>query len=257
MSINGVLEMFVESYLKGHVHTLQPGEIVAVTDTQTPLVTVQPSFEVVVEEDEDNPEAQDPITDVPVLFPMFGDYCLVSSLKPGTPVLLATLERSIATWKNEGGIVDPVLNHSFDMSDCIAIVGLTNLASPLGVALPTDGMSLRRNDGTASVEILGTEVSAKNASGSLTIKTNGDIELSNGGPGCVLGVSDVAIGGGNDFVALAQKTEAKFTALFTAISGAAVSPADGGAAFKAAIIAALGTNPDWAAQIASLKLKTE
>jgi hypothetical protein len=50
-------------------------------------------------------------------------------------------------------------------------------------------------------------------------------------------------GGALDFVALAAKVTAELDALKNAISGAATTPNDGGAAFKAAIVSALSAWP--------------
>lgn len=57
-----------------------------------------------------------------------------------------------------------------------------------------------------------------------------------------------------DFVALATETAAQLTTLKSAISGAAVVAGDGGASFKAAIIAALSS---WPGTIAATSLKSD
>lgn len=57
-----------------------------------------------------------------------------------------------------------------------------------------------------------------------------------------------------DFVALATETAAQLSALKSAISGAAVAAGDGGASFKAAIVAALSS---WPGNIAATSLKSD
>ena len=57
-----------------------------------------------------------------------------------------------------------------------------------------------------------------------------------------------------ELVALASRVEAQLTALKSAISGAATAPSDGGAAFKANLLAALSS---WPASTAASKVKAE
>ena len=59
-------------------------------------------------------------------------------------------------------------------------------------------------------------------------------------------------GAAGELVALANLVTTQLTALKTAINGAAVVPGDGGAAFKAAIMAALAS---WPATVAATKTK--
>lgn len=70
-------------------------------------------------------------------------------------------------------------------------------------------------------------------------------------PGGVTLSADVQIGGGASPLALADKVATVLQELVTAISGAAVAPTDGGAAFKAALLAALAGWPgDLASEVA-------
>jgi phage baseplate assembly protein V len=64
----------------------------------------------------------------------------------------------------------------------------------------------------------------------------------------------VELAGNTDAVALASKVAAQLTALKSAISGAVVVPMDGGASFKATLLAALAS---WPASTASTKVKAE
>lgn len=65
--------------------------------------------------------------------------------------------------------------------------------------------------------------------------------------------AQLVINGGADYVALASKVEAQLTALKGAINGAAVAPADGGALFKANLMAALSS---WPGSTASTSVKS-
>lgn len=60
------------------------------------------------------------------------------------------------------------------------------------------------------------------------------------------------LGGGSDFVALSSSVGSQLSTLKSAISGAAVIAGDGGASFKAAIVAALSV---WPGSVAATKVK--
>ena len=64
----------------------------------------------------------------------------------------------------------------------------------------------------------------------------------------------VELAGNADAVALASKVSAQLTALKAALTGAVVVPLDGGASFKASLLAALAS---WPAPVASAKVKAE
>lgn len=64
----------------------------------------------------------------------------------------------------------------------------------------------------------------------------------------------VELAGNADAVALASKVSTELTALKSAISAAPVVPGDGGAAFKASLVAALAA---WPASVASGKVRAE
>lgn len=64
----------------------------------------------------------------------------------------------------------------------------------------------------------------------------------------------VELAGNTDAVALASKVSTELTVLKNAISAAPVVPGDGGAAFKASLVAALSV---WPASVASGKVKAE
>lgn len=77
-------------------------------------------------------------------------------------------------------------------------------------------------------------------------------------PAMVLEHAEIRLGiGATDFVALASKVTENIQRIYDAINGAAVSPGDGGAAFKAAILAALNTPPAVPIALAATKVKAE
>lgn len=83
------------------------------------------------------------------------------------------------------------------------------------------------------------------------IKADGSIEIKPGA-GQVAGV-----GNASDFVAMSTKTDQKVQAILDAINGAAVGSADGGAAFKSNIVAALNISLPAIGSVASTNLKAD
>lgn len=83
------------------------------------------------------------------------------------------------------------------------------------------------------------------------VKATGAIEVKPG-TGQVAGVGE-----GSDFVAMSTKTDQKIQAILDAINGAAVGSADGGAAFKANIVAALNVSLPAIGPVASSNLKAD
>lgn len=95
----------------------------------------------------------------------------------------------------------------------------------------------------------------ENASGSMTLAADGAITLATEAPitiesgNVLLGSSSAA-----QFVALADLVAAELNILKSAIASAPVAPLDGGATFKAAIVAALAA---WPGSVAAGKVKAE
>lgn len=230
------VEDFVESFFRGRLHTAQPGEIVKVISTSPPIVNVQPAF-MRLREGSEEPEKRPVIPNVPVIFPVFGDFGIVGPIEEGMTVLLIAAERSIKPWMEQGGVVDPKIDRIFDLSDCVAIPGLPNKNTAW--AVPDEGLQIGKVDGSTSIKITDGEIVVD--SGDLAVTVN----------------TETVVGSGTDFVALAQKVEDKIRAIVDAITNAAVGSMDGGAAFKAAIIAALNISLPAIGSVASQKLKTE
>jgi len=152
------LEDFVQSFLRGNVHTAQPGEIVKVISVSPPIVNVQPAF-MRLREGSDEPEKRPIIPNVPIIFPVFGDYGIVGAIQEGMTVLLIANERSIKPWIEQGGVVDPAIDRVFDLSDCIAIPGLPNKTTEWTV--PSEGLQIGTVDGETILTISGGKITTK------------------------------------------------------------------------------------------------
>ena len=75
------------------------------------------------------------ISGVPVMYPQSQDSIVSFPLKKDDEVLLVFSERSVDSWKNTGGVVDPLERRKFDLSDAFAI--------PIGRSQPVDSSKLQ------------------------------------------------------------------------------------------------------------------
>lgn len=88
------------------------------------------------------------------------------------------------------------------------------------------------------------------------LKADGSIELTSGDTAVIVDADGMRLGspGASEFVALAQLVADQLTALKDAITNSPVVALDGGASFKAGIVAALAT---WPESVAAEKVRAE
>ncbi len=211
-----------------NIHTCMPGQVVSF-DRDAVTCTVRPCFKRVYAGVE-SPVEIDPIEDVPVILPGSDDLWLTVDLKADSYVLLVFAERSIANWFEKGGAVDPEQDRMFDFSDAFAIPCSIPTPAKLSASVESDTIAMRNSANTTKV----------------AVKENGNVEIDAG---------TVTINSGADSAALTSKVDAFIAKLDTVIRTAwVVAPTDGGAALKAAYIAAFSTAP---ATVQSTKLKVD
>lgn len=208
-----------------NVHTALPGQVVSY-DPATQTASVQPMIKRVYV-DADGNEASDSLPQllkVPVCFPRAGLTFITFPIQPGDGVLLVFAERPLDQWRTQGIEADPGDIAMHQLGDAIAIPGVFPTAQAIPVGdVSTVGIGIGRAGGPA-VHITPTVVEL---GGSMAVPPT-------------------------DFVALASLVSSALATLKTAISGAAVTPGDGGSAFKAAILAALTA---WPPTLAATKVK--
>lgn len=132
------------------LHTAMPGQITAFNETDN-TVSVQPCLKRKYE-GEDSPVSLPIIEDVPIVYPGSGDYWIVFEPEIGDCVMLVASERSIATWLNQGGVVDPGVRRRHNLSDVVAIPGLNPSTTAIS-SISGQGISLRSRDGTHLVKL--------------------------------------------------------------------------------------------------------
>lgn len=208
------------------VHVALPGKVVAYDATKQ-VADVQPQIKRTIADSGGNPVDEDlPILPcVPVEWPRGGGFFVHLPLAAGDFGLITFCERAIDTWRAKGQLTSAGDRRLHGLSGAVFRPGLSPSASPAADA-SADDLTLGKDGGSL-----------------VRIKPDGTIEV---------GTS----GGTFQAVALADEVEANFTTIKTAIAGAAVVAADGGAALKTNIGLAL-TTPPFPSAVGSSKLKAE
>jgi len=175
---------------------------------------------------------------VPVLWPRTGRWMLTLPFGAGDTVQLLVNTADIGRWRTgDGSVVDPGDQRRQHLAHAVAIPGLYTRARALEHASATE-LLLGDDQGTRL---------SISAGGAVTITTGAGVAMQIDADGTVH-----LAGAGGELVAMAAQVTAQLTALKTAIAGAAVVPMDGGAAFKAALVASLSS---WPASVAATKTR--
>ncbi len=150
------------------------------------------------------------LPNVPIMFPQGNGFFVSFPLAKGDPVLVVFCDLPIGTWLQKGSKCEPGTVRFHGLGGAVAYPGLQPSKSPLGDASGSN--MVMGKDGTSASQI-------------------------------VLTGSQVQLGGGAQFVALANKVKAWFDAFNAAVSGWTPVPNDGGAALKAALTTLYGGTP--------------
>lgn len=129
-----VINQAIDAFLS-NVHTCLPGQVESY-DAATGTANVRPLLK---RKYRGEAVAVDlpVITNVPVIFPRLGNGWIRFPVNRGDYVALLFVERSIDTWFQRGGAVDPVDGRKFALADAVAIPGLNpgpNVIIPKGAA---------------------------------------------------------------------------------------------------------------------------
>lgn len=259
------------------------GQVVSY-DTTTNTAVIQPVLKIIRGTDVNNMTTINPapLSDVPVR--QYGSGKLWCTVAPavGSYGELHIADRAIDGWLSAGGAgVEPTSTRTHDLSDAVFEPSLVHLVDEgdngaFAVGIATDRVSLRTRSGDTEISVLDDETIAINVNGGVatvsvdtsgnvsvtsqgdaSVYADGDVVLENTNDSFTLGSSSIDAGGGTDFVALAKATDDKIQAIADAITNAAVTPMDGGAAFKAAIIAAMTPALAAIGSVASSNLKAD
>lgn len=191
--------------------TIRTSELARVVsyDHEKQLVTVQPVMQLV---DTNGKYArQGEAKKIPVKFPDFGDWAIISDLTVGHVGEIVYAERDIETWLKTGKAdIKPADSRRFDPNDCWFEPGLRHSDDKHGANVARAGeLVLSKKDGSVQIRLKDGEVII-----------DADTVLL-GGPGA------------SSFLALADKVDKFITLVDTVLTTWTVVPSDGGAALKA------------------------
>uniref|UniRef100_A0A6M3KTK7 Phage protein Gp138 N-terminal domain-containing protein n=1 Tax=viral metagenome TaxID=1070528 RepID=A0A6M3KTK7_9ZZZZ len=136
-TLQDLLSEAIRREVCARVHVSLPGRVISY-DQATQTAAVQPILRARFETPDGEAEAYRlPVLNrVPVLFPQGGGCSITWPLTSGDDVLLVISERSLAEWKaNDSGDVSPRDPRRFDLSDAVAIAGLSSPSAPLAQVL--------------------------------------------------------------------------------------------------------------------------
>lgn len=189
-SLTEVFVEVMESRLR-HLHVAMPGKVESY-DAEKQVVSVKPQLKTAYPDGEgDYTHKEIPvIPNVPVAFPRAGGFFLSFPIQKGDYVLLVFSERSIQAWRDKGTAVDPGDLALHPLDGAVAIPGVYPAASALADADATN--LILGKDGTPGAQVKLTS-------------------------------TQVHLGGGAQFVALANKVNAEFAKVATTI-GSLTSP---------------------------------
>jgi len=123
------------------------------------------------------------IVNVPVVWPRSGGCSLTFPVKKGDGCLLIFSERSLDKWLSVGGVVEPDDPRKFDLTDAIALMGLTSFAEESDI--PNNENLLLRYQGTQLV---------MDPSGGIRLQNDAGATLKLDGAGkCALGANGVEL----------------------------------------------------------------
>ena len=168
-TLPSVIKEGIDNRLKD-LHTALPG-IIKSFDASTQLASVQPCIKRVFKTRDAGVEFTTPadlplLINVPIQFPRGGGFSLTMPIKPEDECLLIFSERSIDFWHEKGGTQLPGARRFHDLSDAIALVGLSSKPNKIPNYNP-DSMELKADDGSVSVKW--------NADGTINVTANSEV----------------------------------------------------------------------------------
>ena len=167
----------IDGYLRENLGTGMPAIVVSVAEYgDKQFVDVKPAISRLRETGEVISNDEITIYDVPVIWPGSGNFLLSGPVEVGHTVWLSFSQRNIEDWLYSDGTQEVIPGDSrhFSMTDAVAFPGLYTALSNLKPS--TENVELKWGDKLISLKPSG-EISVSNASGSYTLKDDGNIEL--------------------------------------------------------------------------------
>ena len=110
--------------------------------------------------------SQTPLLDVPVIFPSGGGYTMLFQLLPGDPVQVFFTHRGLTEFKQSLAESPPSPGRIMSATDAVLIPGWGGGAGKLTMSpAVSEGVSLQREDGSASIRLTGDRITLDVPSG--------------------------------------------------------------------------------------------
>lgn len=172
-----ILEGFLEKHLRDNMATGMPAIVVSIAEyNDKQFVDVKPAISRLLSTGQVISNDEITIYDVPVIWPGSGTALFSCPIEVGHTVWLSFSQRNIEDWLYSDGTQEIVPSDSrhFSMTDAVAFPGLWTALSNNHPS--TENVELKWGDKLISLKPSG-EMSVSNASGSYTLKSDGNIEL--------------------------------------------------------------------------------
>lgn len=148
-------KMAMESIL-ANTRVAVPGIVVSF-NTQNQTAVIQPA----IKESIKGESVQLPqLLDVPVQFPHAGGYCLTLPVKAGDECLVIFADMCIDGWWQSGGVQSQTEKRRHDLSDAIAIMGITSVPESVS-GYSGNTLQVRNESGEAYLEISDNTITIK------------------------------------------------------------------------------------------------
>ena len=132
------------------------------------------------------------LVDVPIFMPRAGGYLLTLPIKKGDECLVIFGDCCIDAWYQSGGVQNQLDKRRHDLSDGFAILGIWSQPRKVQGYSP-DAMQMKNEEGTACIEIKGTEINIRASKINIFAAGNTVIENRN-----FVGHNHVRVKTGND-----------------------------------------------------------
>lgn len=160
--------------LENHSNNMRvaiPGYIVDF-NSSTQTATIQPTIKERLKGTQvDLPK----LLDVPVQFPKAGGYSITFPVKTGDECLVIFSDMCIDAWYQSGGIQPQLESRRHDLSDGIAILGISSLPNTIK-SFSNEGLQLRDESGNTYIQVTDNKISMKATSidiqGNVNVKGN-------------------------------------------------------------------------------------
>lgn len=144
--LSTTLQFAFDQMMKG-INTALPG-IVESYDPTRRRARVRPALNLLTTDGESITPAT--LANVPVMFPSFGNFVLLGTVKPSDPVLLVFSQRGMSKFKQGYSATDPDQEAFFSRKDAVAFPGFGTLVT---VPATTNGIAMQTADGLQSIVI--------------------------------------------------------------------------------------------------------